>query len=120
MKDNFLCHKLSEGVVEGEVLISQDDICYYLVDPATGNVIESGHDIEGQSVAQKILVFPGGKGSSVVQADGLFQLLMKKMPPKPWSLKTLRQCWSLVVSLWKLPWWIKWKNSFIAVLKMAI
>lgn len=87
MKDNFLCHKLSEGVVEGEVLISQDDICYYLVDPATGNVIERGHDIEGQSVAQKILVFPGGKGSSVVQADGLFQLLMKKNAPKAMVIK---------------------------------
>ncbi|SDD62383.1 aconitase X swivel domain-containing protein [Sporomusa acidovorans] len=87
MKDKFLCHKLSEGVVEGEVLISQDDICYYLVDPETGNVIENGHDIEGQSVSQKIVVFPSGKGSSVVQADGLYQLLMKNNAPKAMVIK---------------------------------
>ena len=87
MEDKFLCHKISDGVVEGEVLISKDDMCYYLVDPGTGNVIEKGHDIEGKSVANKILVFPGGKGSSVVQADGLFQLLMKKNAPKAMIVK---------------------------------
>ncbi len=37
---------------------------------------ENAHDIEGRSVAKKILIFPGGKGSSVVQADGLYQLNM--------------------------------------------
>jgi predicted aconitase with swiveling domain len=30
--------------------------------------------LEGQIIAQKILVFPGGKGSSVVQQDGLYHL----------------------------------------------
>jgi hypothetical protein len=35
------------------------------VDPETGVITESGHDLEGESVAGKILVFPGGKGSTV-------------------------------------------------------
>jgi hypothetical protein len=78
----FSCHKISEGMAEGEVLISTDDIMFYLIDPITGIVIEKGHCLEGKSVAGKILVFPGGKGSSVVQADGLYQLSIKNNAPK--------------------------------------
>jgi predicted aconitase with swiveling domain len=54
--------------------VSSDAICFYLVEPATGVVIESGHALEGRCVTGAVLVFPGGKGSSVVQADGLYQL----------------------------------------------
>jgi predicted aconitase with swiveling domain len=35
------------------------------VDPASGVVIEAGHPLEGKSVAGRVLVFPGGKGSTV-------------------------------------------------------
>jgi predicted aconitase with swiveling domain len=35
------------------------------VDPETGVVVEKGHELEGLSVAGKILVFPTGKGSTV-------------------------------------------------------
>ncbi|HLN90048.1 MAG TPA: DUF126 domain-containing protein, partial [Candidatus Binatia bacterium] len=35
------------------------------VDPNTGIVIEKGHQLNGQSVKGKILVFPQGKGSTV-------------------------------------------------------
>lgn len=77
----FKCHKISEGRAEAEVVVSNDHIMFYLIDPATGNVIEKAHDLEGKSVAHKILVFPGGKGSSVVQADGLYQLNLKGNSP---------------------------------------
>ncbi len=83
----YNCHKISDGVVEGEVLISTDDIMFYLLDPETGIMIEKGHSLEGKSVAGKILVFPGGKGSSVVQADGMFQLAMKNNAPKAMIIK---------------------------------
>lgn len=75
------CHKISGGRAKGRVLISEDDICFYLLDPKTGRVIEKGHSLEGKSVAGKILVFPSGKGSSVVQADGLYQLAMNNNAP---------------------------------------
>jgi len=65
---SFECHRISEGRAEGELLISADDMCFYLVNP------EDGTAIHGVSIAGKILSFPNGKGSSVVQADGLFQL----------------------------------------------
>ncbi|MDR1481346.1 MAG: DUF126 domain-containing protein [Synergistaceae bacterium] len=77
----FSCHKISEGVGEGEVIISKDEIMFYLVRPETGEVFEKAHDIEGESVAKKALIFPGGKGSSVVQSDGLYQLMMRKNQP---------------------------------------
>lgn len=79
---SFSCHKISEGKAEGEILISEDEIMFYLIDPQTGVVIEKGHSLEGKSVAGKVLVFPGGKGSSVVQADGLFQLMKQDNAPK--------------------------------------
>ena len=76
------CHKIAGGSARGEALISKDDICFYLVDPGTGKFIEKGHSLEGQNVAGKVLIFPGGKGSSVVQADGLYQLAMKGNAPR--------------------------------------
>lgn len=82
MGKKYQCHKISEGVIEGEALISKDDIMFYLIDPKTGVVIEPAHDLEGKSMAGKILIFPSGKGSSVVQADGLFQLNKEGNMPK--------------------------------------
>lgn len=81
MGRKFSCHKISEGAGEGQVIISRDEIMFYLVRPDTGIVFEKAHDLEGKSVANKIVVFPGGKGSSVVQSDGLYQLLMQKNQP---------------------------------------
>lgn len=77
----FNCHKISEGCAEAEAIVSKDHIMFYLMNPETGEVIEKAHDLEGKSVAKKILIFPGGKGSSVVQADGLFQLNMHQNMP---------------------------------------
>lgn len=82
MGKQFKCHKISEGVAEGEVIISKDDIMFYLIDPETGKVVEPAHDLEGKSISNKILIFPMGKGSSVVQADGLYQLKQRGNAPK--------------------------------------
>jgi predicted aconitase with swiveling domain len=76
------CRKISEGKVDGEVIVSKDSVCFYLVEPETGVVVEKNHDIEGKSIAGKILVMPSGKGSSVVQADGLFKLAKNDKAPK--------------------------------------
>ncbi|RPI83250.1 MAG: DUF126 domain-containing protein [Chloroflexi bacterium] len=55
-----------EGSAEGEILVSRMGISFFGgVDPETGIVVEKGHELEGQCVAQKILVFPTGKGSTV-------------------------------------------------------
>ncbi len=54
------------GQARGEALVSQMGISFYGgVDPETGTITEAGHDLEGQSLAGKVLVFPTGKGSTV-------------------------------------------------------
>ena len=53
------------GVAEGEALVTRDTISGWGgVNAMTGTVIESRHELRGQSFAGKILVFPGAKGSS--------------------------------------------------------
>ncbi len=75
------------GYGEGEALISHEAICFYLTDPKTGIIREKGHELEGKSVANKVLVFPSGKASSVVQIDGLFKLASNKVAPKAMIVK---------------------------------
>ncbi len=54
------------GKVKGQVLASKMKISFFGgVDPDTGIIVEKGHDLEGQSIAGKILAFPTGKGSTV-------------------------------------------------------
>ncbi|MFW9954345.1 MAG: DUF126 domain-containing protein [Candidatus Thorarchaeota archaeon] len=58
--------KIFGGKVRGEVLATSDDISFYGgCDPETGVIVEKGHQLEGQSISGKILVFPTGKGSTV-------------------------------------------------------
>jgi predicted aconitase with swiveling domain len=55
-----------KGKAEGEALVTEMPISFYGgVDPNTGIVLEKGHQLNGQSVKGKILVFPQGKGSTV-------------------------------------------------------
>ena len=54
------------GKITGEALVTSQGISFYGgVDPETGIVTETGHELEGQSMKGKILVFPTGKGSTV-------------------------------------------------------
>ncbi len=78
----FKCHKIGGGSAKGEALFSADKICFYLADPETGRVLEKYHDLEGRSVSGKILIFPGGKGSTVAQGDALYMLLKKGTAPR--------------------------------------
>lgn len=57
---------IKEGKAEGLALVSREPIGFFGgVDPQTGIVVEPGHELEGESVAGRILVFPTGKGSTV-------------------------------------------------------
>lgn len=74
MAKRFSCHKISEGTAKAEAIISKDRIMFYQVRPEDGVMEEKNHHLEGRSIAKKVLLFPGGKGSSVVQQDGLYHL----------------------------------------------
>jgi predicted aconitase with swiveling domain len=57
---------ISEGKAEGEALTTSQPISFYGgVDPDTSKIIEKGHELEGECVRARILVFPNGKGSTV-------------------------------------------------------
>ncbi len=58
--------KIYKGIAEAEAIVTKDGISFYGgIDPDTGIVVEVGHDLEGQSITGKVLVFPTGKGSTV-------------------------------------------------------
>ena len=52
--------------VSGEALVTKNPITLLgFVDPKTGEITEDGHDLNGQSITDKIFVFPRGVGSTV-------------------------------------------------------
>ncbi len=54
------------GMASGEALVTSMGISFFGgVDPDTGVVVEPGHELAGQSISGKVLVFPSGKGSTV-------------------------------------------------------
>ncbi|HYB68506.1 MAG TPA: DUF126 domain-containing protein, partial [Candidatus Acidoferrales bacterium] len=81
------CHKIIGGRGEGEALVSHQPICFYLTDPKTGVVREKTHELAGKNIANKVLLFPSGKASSVVQIDGLFKLASHGLAPKAMIVK---------------------------------
>lgn len=68
-----------KGRAAGEALVTGMGISFFGgVDPESGEVVERGHELEGQSIAGKVLVFPTGKGSTV----GSYTLYRLKMAGK--------------------------------------
>ncbi len=56
---------LTTGIAEGEALVTREAISGWGgIDARTGTIIESRHELFGQSFRGKVLVFPGAKGSS--------------------------------------------------------
>jgi len=73
--------KVVPGVAEGEALVTNDRISGWGgVDPRTGTIIETRHELRGQSFAGKVLVFPGAKGSSGWSAQFHVARLMGTAP----------------------------------------
>ncbi len=59
-------HRVSGGCDSGEALVTKEAISFLgTVDPETGMVIDPNHELCGKSIAGKVLIFPGGKGSTV-------------------------------------------------------
>jgi predicted aconitase with swiveling domain len=57
---------IKAGQARGLALVSAQAIGFFGgIDPQTGVVVEPGHELEGQSITARILVFPHGKGSTV-------------------------------------------------------
>ena len=63
---NMQGRKIYGGSATGEALVSAMGISFFGgVDPETGIIVERGHDLLGECIAGRVLVFPKGKGSTV-------------------------------------------------------
>jgi predicted aconitase with swiveling domain len=57
--------KVVGGCAEGEALVTRQTISGWGgVNPMKGTIIETRHELRGQTFQDKVLVFPGAKGSS--------------------------------------------------------
>lgn len=117
MSKQFPCHKISDGCVEAEVLVSADSIMFYLFNPETGVMLEPGHSLEGRCISKKILIFPSGKGSSVVQADGLFQLMKHGHQPAGMIVKYPETVLVSSAILFEIPMVDKLDDDFYSTIK---
>jgi predicted aconitase with swiveling domain len=62
----FAARIIFSGQASAPALVTTQAISFFGgVDPDTGIVVERSHELEGQSIAGKVLVFPTGKGSTV-------------------------------------------------------
>jgi hypothetical protein len=69
------------GRAEGKALVTTQPISFLGgIDPATGRVIERGHELLGESMKGRVLVFPYGKGSTVGSYT-LYRLRKNGMAP---------------------------------------
>ena len=88
-----MAHKLAgcgvvPGIAKGEVLVTSQPISFWGgVDPASGLINDPRHDLFGQSVAGKVLVFPFGKGSST---GSLIMLELARVDKAPAAIVNVR------------------------------
>lgn len=81
-------HIISRGKAQGDALVSNQSISFLgSIDVKTGVVIEKGHELEGLCIKGKVLVFPGGKGSTV-GSYAIYQL--KKNGAAPAAMINIR------------------------------
>jgi len=65
--DNFILtgRKIVKGKASGQAIVTREAISFNGgVDNMTGVVTEPGHELEGQNISGKVLVFSTGKGST--------------------------------------------------------
>jgi hypothetical protein len=75
------CHKVACGSARGPALVTREAISFLgNVDANTGMVVDPAHELFGQCIAGKVLIFPGGKGSTV-GSYVIYQLKKRDLAP---------------------------------------
>ncbi len=88
MTTKLKAHIVSRGKAQGDALVSKQPISFLgSIDVKTGMVVEKGHELFGLSIKGKVLVFPGGKGSTV-GSYSIYQL--KKNGAAPMAMINIR------------------------------
>ena len=76
------CRIITGNNVKGEAIVSKKRLSFYgSIDLERGIVIEKDSDIYGKSIAGKVLIFKGGKGSTV-GAYAIMKLKSNNVSPK--------------------------------------
>ena len=75
------CHRVASGRASGPALVTGQAISFLgNVKPETGVVVDPAHELFGESIAGKVLIFPGGKGSTV-GSYVIYQLKKRDLAP---------------------------------------
>ena len=75
------CHRVASGRASGPALVTGQAISFLgNVNPETGVVVDPAHELFGESIAGKVLIFPGGKGSTV-GSYVIYQLKKRDLAP---------------------------------------
>ena len=75
------CHRVASGRASGPALVTGQAISFLgNVNPETGVVVDPSHELFGQCIAGKVLIFPGGKGSTV-GSYVIYQLKKRGLAP---------------------------------------
>ncbi len=77
----IMCHKVASGRAIGPALVTGEAISFLgNVNPETGMVVDPAHELFGRSIAGTVLIFPGGKGSTV-GSYVIYQLQKRGLAP---------------------------------------
>ena len=72
---------MATGCASGEALVTKEPISFLgNVNPETGIVVDPEHELHGQCIAGKVLILPGGKGSTV-GSYVIYQLKKRELAP---------------------------------------
>ena len=75
------CHRVASGRASGPALVSGQAISFLgNVNPETGVVVDPAHELFGERIAGKVLIFPVGKGSTV-GSYVIYQLQKRGLAP---------------------------------------
>lgn len=81
MEMEIKCHRVASGCASGPALVTKEPISFLgNVDPVTGRVVDPAHELFGKCVSGKVLIFPGGKGSTV-GSYVIYQLKKRGLAP---------------------------------------
>jgi predicted aconitase with swiveling domain len=75
------CHRVACGFASGPAMVTREAISFLgNVDARTGIVVDPAHELFGQCIAGRVLIFPGGKGSTV-GSYVIYQLKKRGLAP---------------------------------------
>ena len=76
------CRSIAKGKGKGELIVSNEPISFLGgVNPENGKIIDPNHELEGETIKDKVLFIPGGKGSTV-GSYVIFQMMKNNTAPK--------------------------------------